>query len=75
MLTRTNKSIGIGASNVRTLGGTNWSKNLTDGYYTLAGCVGTGEQAGLSTRRLGPAGLALHYANIVNQIDNIVSLA
>ncbi|KMT00281.1 hypothetical protein BVRB_1g016360 [Beta vulgaris subsp. vulgaris] len=37
------------------------------------GCVGTGEQAGLSTRRLGPAGLALHYANIVNQIDNIAS--
>lgn len=25
------------------------------------------------TQRLGIAGLALHYANVINQIDNIVS--
>lgn len=25
-------------------------------------------------RRLGACGLALHYANIINQIDNIVSI-
>ncbi|KAL2895473.1 DNA ligase [Bienertia sinuspersici] len=35
------------------------------------GEIKAGEEA--VTQRLGPAGLALHYANVINQIDNIAS--
>ncbi|XP_056686935.1 protein PSK SIMULATOR 2 [Spinacia oleracea] len=38
-----------------------------------AGGVIAGEEAGIGAQRLGPAGLALHYANVVNQIDNVAS--
>lgn len=46
---------------------------VDDGYYKMTGGVIAGEEAGIGAQRLGPAGLALHYANVVNQIDNVVS--
>ncbi|GJN14486.1 hypothetical protein PR202_gb01321 [Eleusine coracana subsp. coracana] len=43
--------------------------------YNAFGCAGTEEsqEPAKHHNRLGPAGLALHYANIINLIDTIVS--
>lgn len=39
----------------------------------VAGVTLVSEEPTETPQRLGVAGLALHYANIINQIDNIVS--
>ena len=41
----------------------------------MAGVILADKEAGRGPQRLGTSGLALHYANIINQIDNIVSEA
>ena len=40
----------------------------------MAGVIVVSKESVNKSERLGVMGLALHYANIVNQIDNIVSL-
>lgn len=39
----------------------------------LVGLTSAGKEPAKKQERLGAAGLALHYANLVTQIDNIVS--
>lgn len=39
----------------------------------MAGLSHAGKVSSSKTERLGVAGLALHYANIITQIDNVVS--
>lgn len=39
----------------------------------MAGVILADKEPGRGPQRLGVSGLALHYANIINQIDNIVS--
>ena len=39
----------------------------------MAGVILSDKEPGRGPQRLGVSGLALHYANIINQIDNIVS--
>ena len=41
----------------------------------MAGVILADKEPGNSRQRLGTSGLALHYANLINQIDNIVSEA
>ncbi|XP_074263737.1 protein PSK SIMULATOR 2-like [Silene latifolia] len=66
-----------------------WSKKLEEVIEKLVDIVafirqeitevfGTGQathddKPSISSPRLGPAGLALHYANVINQMDNIAS--
>lgn len=45
---------------------------LTGAHYLTGVTLVRGEQS-KNPQRLGTAGLALHYANMINQIDNIVS--
>lgn len=41
----------------------------------MAGVISVDKEPDDSRQRLGTSGLALHYANLINQIDNIVSEA
>lgn len=40
----------------------------------MAGRTMVNEEPSKTPQSLGLAGLALHYANVINQIDNIVSI-
>lgn len=44
-------------------------------FLNMAGLPPAGKVSANKPERLGVAGLALHYANIITQIDNIVSLS
>lgn len=51
-----------------------WSFQFLTVAHNLTGVTLVKGEKGKNPQRLGAAGLALHYANMINQIDNIVSV-